>query len=503
MSNAISDILGRITTSLQSQLTILSSFMVRIQNFGTQVAQVVQQKVQKFVQAMTKDPESKADYWKILGLYFSKKLVIMTTVVLVVLGYALIYWVYPWADGRLWTANIRIDTTKLSSFEGRARLYDTSDVKIYEGDVKMGRPNGYGYQYDTYGNLIYKGNFESGKYSGEGQSYDDDGTMVYDGKFSNNMYEGEGKLYNSIGKIIYIGNFSGGVYSGIGIEYNPDTGAKTYYGNHEGGSRAGQGTEFESDGSTILYEGSFKDGKYSGNGKLYSNATLLYMGSFENGEYSGTGDLYDLDTGVVRYSGQFKNGLYDGTGTLYNVNTAVMEYFGAFSKGKKQGTGTYYDILGSKKFSGNFRGDSIDYIGYLGAKPDKISSEFGQESYKTEVDNRLILTYLNHDASIVFKIDESEGEYVCEKIILGIKEQFMGLGAQSTAVERRNVMGEPFSSINYSCPSYYRTVFSNLAVNIDNIEKVPSDKYVMENYFIRFYFNEGRTELKCIEICNN
>ncbi len=503
MSNAISDILGRITTSLQSQLTILSSFMVRIQNFGTQVAQVVQQKVQKFVQTMTKDPESKADYWKILGLYFSKKLVIMTTVVVGVLGYALIYWVYPWADGRLWTANIRIDTTKLSSFEGRARLYDTSDVKIYEGDVKMGRPNGYGYQYDTYGNLIYKGNFESGKYSGEGQSYDDDGTMVYDGKFSNNMYEGEGKLYNSIGKIIYIGNFSGGVYSGIGIEYNPDTGAKTYYGNHEGGSRAGQGTEFESDGSTILYEGSFKDGKYSGNGKLYSNATLLYMGSFENGEYSGTGDLYDLDTGVVRYSGQFKNGLYDGTGTLYNVNTAVMEYFGAFSKGKKQGTGTYYDILGSKKFSGNFRGDSIDYIGYLGADPDKISSEFGQESYKTEVDNRLILTYLNHDASIVFKIDESEGEYVCEKIILGIKEQFMGLGAQSTAVERRNVMGEPFSSINYSCPSYYRTVFSNLAVNIDNIEKVPSDKYVMENYFIRFYFNEGRTELKCIEICNN
>ena len=79
----------------------------------------------------------------------------------------------------------------------------------------------------------------------------------------------------------------------------------------------------------------------------------------------------------------------------------------------------------------------------------------------------------------------------------------MGLGAQSTAVERRSVMGEPFSSINYSCPDYYRTVFSNLAINIDNVEKVPSDKYIMENYFIRFYFNEGRTELKCIEICNN
>lgn len=501
--NTINDILGRITTSLQSQFTILSSFMVRIQNFGTQVAQVVQQKVQKFVQTMTKDPASKSDYWKVLGLYFSKKLVIMSAVIIGVVGYALIYWVYPWADGKLWTADIRIDTAKLSSFEGRARLYDTSNVKIYEGNVKMGRPNGEGSQYDTSGNLVYKGNFESGKYSGEGQLYDSDGTLVYDGKFVNNMYEGEGKLYNSIGKVIYIGNFSGGRYGGVGIEYNPDTGVKTYYGDHSGGVRSGQGTEYESDGNTILYEGNFKDGKYGGNGKLYSHSTLLYMGNFEDGAYSGRGDLYDLDTGVVRYSGEFKNGLYDGDGILYNVNTSVMEYSGAFSKGKKQGVGTYYDTLGSKKFSGNFRGDSIDYIGYLGADPDKISSEFGQESYRTEVDNRLIITYLNHDASIIFKVDETEGEYVCEKIILGIKEQFMGLGAQSTAVERRSVMGEPFSSINYSCPDYYRTVFSNLAINIDNVEKVPSDKYIMENYFIRFYFNEGRTELKCIEICNN
>ena len=77
----------------------------------------------------------------------------------------------------------------------------------------------------------------------------------------------------------------------------------------------------------------------------------------------------------------------------------------------------------------------------------------------------------------------------------------MGLGADSTAVERRSVMGDPFSSINYKCPSYYYTIFENLAININDINNVPSDKYIMDNYFIRFYFNEGRTELKCIEIC--
>ena len=46
--NIISDIFGRITTTLQSQLTSLSAFMTKIQNFGTQAAQFIQQKVQKF-----------------------------------------------------------------------------------------------------------------------------------------------------------------------------------------------------------------------------------------------------------------------------------------------------------------------------------------------------------------------------------------------------------------------------------------------------------------------
>ena len=78
----------------------------------------------------------------------------------------------------------------------------------------------------------------------------------------------------------------------------------------------------------------------------------------------------------------------------------------------------------------------------------------------------------------------------------------MGLGANSTAVERRSVMGEPFSSINYSCPDYYKTVFSHLGININNVKSIPCDKYILDNYFIRFYFNDGRTELKCIEICS-
>ena len=102
----------------------------------------------------------------------------------------------------------------------------------------------------------------------------------------------------------------------------------------------------------------------------------------------------------------------------------------------------------------------------------------------------------------MFKIDEEKDEDVCEKILLGTKEKFMGLGVQSSSMERRNIMGDPFSSIDYNCPDYYKTVFANLGININNINAIPCDKYVMDNYFIRFYFNSGRTELKCIEICS-
>lgn len=496
----IGDIFSRITTTLQSQVTALTAFVVQLQNVGTRAAQAVQQKVQKFLQSMLKDPRSKKDYWEFFGLYFSKRFVVMSLIVLSAVGYFAVYHVYPWAEGKVWTANMRIDAPKYTKFNGKARVYNTDGKLIYEGTLDKGSPNGEGVQYDYNGNLIYKGSFDTGKYSGQGELYNSNGVMIYSGSFSNNNYEGEGKLFNDIGKVIYVGNFSVGQRSGIGIEYDPSNQLKKYYGEYANDVRNGKGVEYEENGTSIKYEGEFKDGLYGGQGKLYSGGNLLYSGAFSSGFYEGEGNLYDVDTGALQYTGEFKNGVYDGTGKLYDVGTSVVVYEGNFSKGKKQGSGTSFDKLGSQQFNGNFRGDSIDYIGYLGKSPEDVKVEFGQESYRSEVDGKLIVTYLNMDASLVFKVDSEKGEYVCDKIILGVKEKFMGLGAQSTAVERRSVMGEPFSSINYNCPSYYSTVFSHLAININKITSVPSDKYIMDNYFIRFYFNDGRTELKCIEI---
>ena len=495
-------LISRISVTLQSQIAILSNFFIQFKNIGTRATQLIQRKAQHVFQAFLREPQKKEDYLKIFGIYFSKQFVCTSLTILGVLVYFVVFFAIPWAEGKVWAANLNVDTSKYSSFTGRAKVHDQTGVLVFEGALKNGLPEGEGTQYDSKGNIIYKGNFSGGKYSGEGELYNSDKVLIYSGAFENNKYQGNGKLYNNIGKVIYVGDFAVGLRSGKGIEYDPDTVLKKYYGEYSNDVPNGNGVKYEDDGINILYEGGFKDGNYGGEGKLYSHNALQYSGNFENGIYSGIGNLYNTDTGALIYSGEFKDGLYDGAGTLYDPSTEVMIYSGDFSKGKRQGSGKSYDKLGSQLFDGNFRGDSIDYIAYLGKSPDDVTKEFGQETYKTEVSGKMIITYLNLDASIVFKIDEEKGEYTCEKIILGIKEEFMGLGAKSTAVERRNVMGDPFSSINYTCPDYYKTVFSNLGININNIKSIPCDKYVMDNYFVRFYFNEGRTELKCIEICS-
>lgn len=495
-------LLDKITSVLKSQLTVFNNFIMKLQTMGANAGQIVQRKVQDFIKALTKEPSSKKDYWRIMGVYLSKKFVVMSGVVIGVFGYLLIYQLIPWAEGKVWAANLNLDTSKYTTFNGKARVYDQSGKLVFEGNLTNGNPEGEGRQYDKDGKLIYRGNFSGGKYSGEGELYNSDGVLIYSGNFSNNCYDGNGKLYSNIGKTIYIGAFSSGLRSGVGTEYDPETTLKKYYGEHQNDVPNGKGVAYEDDGMTVKYEGNFKDGLYGGEGKLYVNKVIQYSGNFENGVYSGTGDLYDLDTGVLLYSGEFKDGVYDGQGSLYDVATSVITYSGEFSKGKKQGAGKSYDTLGSALFDGDFRGDSIDYIGYLGKSPDEVTEQFGKETYKTEVDGKMIITYLNLDASVVFKVDEEKGKYLCEKIVLGTKFEFMGLGAKSTAIERRNVMGDPFSSIDYSCPDYYKTVFANLGISINNIKSMPCDKYVMDNYFVRFYFNDGRTELKCIEICS-
>ena len=306
----LGDIFSRVLSTIQSQINGMTAWMVQLQNIGTSLAQKVQQKLQKFMQTLTGEPRSKNDYWRILGLYFEKRFVIIATVVTCVLGYLLIAFAYPWAEGKLWRATIKLDSPKYSKFSGKAKVVDSMGITIYIGDMSNGAPEGFGSQYNSDGLLVYKGNFVSGKYSGEGETYSTDGIMTYKGQFDNNKAHGEGQQYNNVGKIIYTGQFAVGQRSGTGIEYDAKTTVKKYYGEFANDTREGNGVEYADDGETIVYEGSFKAGVYDGTGKLYDSGNLLYSGSFMNGFYSGDGILYDKDTGAMVYAGEFKEGKY-------------------------------------------------------------------------------------------------------------------------------------------------------------------------------------------------
>lgn len=456
-------------------------------------------KLQKFIQILLNKPKTKEDYIKFGRLYLSKRFVIIASAVVVVLGYLIVQYAYPWADGHLWTATVKINSDKFNSFSGKAKVKNYDGRIIYVGEMSEGKITGQGTQYDADGNIVYVGQFVNGEYSGEGELYSN-GVVIYSGMFSNSLYEGEGKLYDSQGNLIYSGNFSLGQRSGKGVEYDAVTGNRLYYGGFVNDLREGKGTEYTADNRYTLYEGDFVSGKYDGTGKLYEEGKIKYQGEFKSGVFEGQGTLYDLSTGNVLYDGQFSAGKYDGEGTLYDPVTSKVVYKGSFEGGFKSGEGSAYDSFGGVSFSGDFKDDNVNYISYIGKSIDKVTTEFVKENYRTQVGDRTILTYLGLNVSLVFKVDEELGQYVCEKVVMGNKYTFMGLGAKSSSQDVKNAMGSPYSSIKYSFADYYGTIFKQLSINLSVSDTPPSDKFIMDGYFVRFYYNQNKTQILSIEI---
>ena len=337
-------------------------------------------------------------------------------------------------------------------------------------------------------------------YSGEGILYNQ-GVMVYKGNFSKNLFDGEGEQYNSEGKLQYKGDFKLGQRSGNGIEYDIETAKKIYSGVWAENLREGEGIEFKNDGVTKIYKGAFSAGLYDGNGSLYENGKLKYQGEFSSGVYEGEGTLYDIDTGNVIYVGAFAGGKYEGEGKLFDVNTKKVVYSGNFSAGMREGEGESYDKLGAATYKGEFSEDDMAYFNYFGKKFDEISSEFGRESFKSAVEDKLIVTYRNKNISMLFKENAEDKSYTCEKIFVNLKNTtFKGLSNKSSQEEIKNLMGNVYSSIDYKFDSTYDALFQSLAVDIKSGVSYPSDKFIMENYFVRFYYDTNREKILSVEI---
>lgn len=181
---------------------------------------------------------------------------------------------------------------------------------IYYGDLKDGKPDGYGVLYNDF-LPIYIGEFKEGNYEGYGVTLGYDyagsiyivhegefkkgerakgkGILLYDFEYLDSILEIDEELLQSEDELAVFRTIP--EYIGDMTEDYPD----------------GEGTFYYIDG-TVQYTGEVKNGKYHGKGKeYYPDGTLRYEGEFSRGSYHGKGTLYD-ENGNEIYKGQFKNG---------------------------------------------------------------------------------------------------------------------------------------------------------------------------------------------------
>ena len=498
MTGFFSSIVASMSNAVRSQLSAITKIASRINNFGNSVLQYLQVKSTSVVRNLTSKPKSKKDYWEFFGLYFAKRLVTMTVILIGALLIIFYSMIYPICSGYLWYAKFAISSDSLQQFSGKkVKIYDTDKKLIYKGEVSSGEPKGFGIQYDLNGNLKYKGNFNLGKYNGFGQLFNTSGKLEYSGNFEDNKYNGTGQLFSGSGKVIYSGEFAKGVKSGKGTEYDPNSGAVKYYGEFANGKYEGKGILYVSGSDVPIYEGGFVNGLFDGTGKKYSDGHLIYSGSFKNGKYSGEGISYDKASGHIIYIGKFDEDLYNGVGKLYDKRTFNLSYEGNFANGKKDGTGTLYDKLEIIAFSGDFKNDGIDFVKHFGNSISSIRDKFGKESKRVNSDDKIMLFYSPIDCVMIF--EKEDDEYVFKRVIVGKEFDFMGIRDASES-ERKLRLGQPFSSTNLEIDNFRRDAFSILKLSDLYHDVLYSEKYIFENYFVRIFFASDNQSASSVEV---
>lgn len=463
------NIFGQIARIIERQIVNISKQAARLLKLAAKPLAALNNYVRQQVKAVTRPPSAKADYISAAGYYISKRALALSVMAAVAAVTLFSTTLYPWMEGRFWTPVILLNSAKMASYTGPAKLTNEVGTVIYEGDVTAGKITGSGTQYDTEGQLVYTGSFSDAAYEGQGAQYDG-GILRYKGGFSQNRRAGQGEEYDETGALIYQGGFENGLRSGIGMEYRPDLHTLCYYGTFVQGQREGSGAAYEEDGTTLCYRGEFAAGLYEGTGRLYEN-------------------------GVLRYQGQFVQGQYEGFGTLYDDSGAPV-YEGEFTAGQRQGTGTVYDALGASLFSGTFLGGSVNCMEYLGQAPQDITAAFGLPGYTEQAGGRLALIYLNlHTAFIC--MDAGDGTFLCDRVLTDASEGFLGVKENVTPEQLEELLGKRFSSLNLTLTQDRAAAFSRLSANVPKSGRV--DKYRMSNYYIKVYYDTAGQKIAALE----
>lgn len=233
-----------------------------------------------FSRVLNVKPRNKKDYYQILGLLVSRRLV--HAILLVACVVSLIYLVY----------NNPVTNIKDGIGTGeKIYSYKSVPLRFAKGNVKIKAKSGY---------IAYSGNVEKGYAQGQGELFDEEGRTVYYGEFAKNMYNGNGTTYYVNGQANYTGGFVDNLYEGTGSYYREN--------------------------GTLAYKGEYSKGLKEGLGTLYdATETPIYSGSFRADDI--------VYAALLNKSSKEIEGMYTGKTTLYQGNDSyvvMMEDIGAF-----------------------------------------------------------------------------------------------------------------------------------------------------------------------------
>ena len=147
----------------------------------------------------------------------------------------------------------------------------------YEGDVKNGKPNGYG-SWTTPDGSKYIGQWKNGEQNGQGTFTFPDGT-IWSGTFKDDLLIGRGSQTFPNGET-YVGELKNNKPHGQGT-YTNKTGA-THVGQWKEGKKNGKGTFTSAEGDKLV--GLYVNGKNEGTTKVIKNDGTTIILEFKNGK---------------------------------------------------------------------------------------------------------------------------------------------------------------------------------------------------------------------------
>lgn len=236
---------------------------------------------------------------------------------------------------------------------GMAQFF-SSGVKEYEGEWRLGSPNGFG-ELTLSNGARYKGKFKNQMIEGFG-SFVDETNNVYIGNFKDNFFEGLGRYSYAKGGF-YFGEWKRGRRHGKGINSNAENEIREGIWQDNvliSSAKVSLPTIESFIGESSLGEGSINKKQITVSSDLPVSELQICQGADKSKWYKCFGVINET---WGSYIGEFENGVFQGKGKA--TFAAGSTYAGEFRDGKANGFGKYQSPKG-EIYIGEFK----DYMNH-------------------------------------------------------------------------------------------------------------------------------------------